>query len=495
MLVDSIFLDDIDKHAQLASVLSSGKPEVESDGRYSTVMLPLIVRGKTMGVLSLERIPEGFYYDQSDWEFLIHLSNRTASAIETARSHQRTSFQAEKLDLLYELGNTIAQHLSRNDLLDASVAGLSRLLDCAGAMYLDFQPPTRTLSVVQLYVAEDGMPPRSKMGDIIEMFDFGLLLAMLRISLLQIRRDDPAAIEDDLKFIELLGVDSAILAPLIAEDGALKGLMVAYENREERAFTNDEIALARSFTASVAVALRKAELFAAVQQLEQIKSEMIHMVSHDLRTPLSRILLSIRLMEKKDELEPDALNNLIDGVRTTTEQMQILLEDILSLEKIESEDGDGWKHFNLTDVLHKVTNTFADHVKLNQQEYVTELPKDNITALGSAIQIQQAFSNYISNAIKYTPKGGTVTVRAFAKESFLVFEVQDTGFGIPEVSHEKIFNRFYRAKAPGTETVSGTGLGLSLVKTVIERHGGEVWFESEAGVGSTFSCSVPIKVL
>jgi signal transduction histidine kinase len=495
LLSDTISLDHIDRFKQLATVFDTRKPEVRTDGPHSHVILPLVVRGQVNGAITLERIPEGFYYDQSDWEFLIHLANRTATAIQTGRAHQRTSYQAEKLDLLYELSSTIAQHLNREDLLDASVAAMGRLLDAEGALFLDFQPPTRTLSVTHVYVAEDSTPPALQLGDVIEMFDYALLLAMLRISMIQIRLDDPTITEEDHKFIELLGVKTVLLAPLIAEDGTLKGVIAVYENRAERAFTTDEIALIRSFVGSVGVALRKAELFAAVQQLEQIKSEMIHMVSHDLRTPLSRILLSTRVVERKGKITDPDLVSYVHDIQETTQHMQSLLEDILSLEKIESEDGHNWKHFDVSVTLRKVADVFSGHVKLHQQDYILDLPDDPITVLGSEIQIQQAFSNYISNAIKYTPDGGKIHVKAYTNDGFLTFEVTDNGYGIPRESQAKIFNRFYRAKSPGTETISGTGLGLSLVRTVIERHGGQVWFTSEMGKGSTFSCSLPIKVV
>lgn len=494
-LEEIIPLERLPYYEQLTVIIESQKPEVRTEGRYSHVMLPLIVRGKTAGVISLERIPEDFYYDQSDWEFLIHLANRTASAIQTARAHQRTSYQAEKLDLLYELSNTITQHLNREDLLDASVAAMARLLDASGALFLDFQSPTHTFAVKHLYISDDGLPPLLNEGDVIEMFDYSLLLAMLRISMLQIRVDDDAISEEDRSFIHTFGANALMLAPLIAEDGTLKGSIAVYENRKQRVFTTDEIALTRSFVGNVGVALRKAELFAAVQQLEQVKSEMIHMVSHDLRTPLSRILLSTRVVERKGKINDPVLETYVNDILDTTQHMQSLLEDILSLEKIESEEGHNWKHFDVTDVIQKVSDTFEGHIKLHQQQYTCTLPKDPITVLGSQVQIQQAFSNYISNAIKYTPDGGHIKIDARVEDGFLIFEVTDTGYGIAPENQERVFERFYRAKTPGTETISGTGLGLSLVKTVIERHGGRVWVVSQLGEGSTFGAALPVKII
>ena len=111
---------------------------------------------------------------------------------------------------------------------------------------------------------------------------------------------------------------------------------------------------------------------------------------------------------------------------------------------------------------------------------------------GSEIQLQQAYSNFIGNAVKYTPPEGDITVRAWVENSQFMFEVEDNGYGIPSDRQERIFERFYRAHAPGTEKITGTGLGLSLVKTVVERHGGEVWLQSEEGIGSIFGCALPL---
>ncbi|MFN8450861.1 MAG: ATP-binding protein [Anaerolineae bacterium] len=102
------------------------------------------------------------------------------------------------------------------------------------------------------------------------------------------------------------------------------------------------------------------------------------------------------------------------------------------------------------------------------------------------VLIREAIENLISNAIKYTPDGGRICVRAFIQDDQLHFNVEDNGIGIPKEHLPRIFETFYRAKQAGSEGIEGRGLGLSLVKTIIERHGGEVWIESEQGSGSRF---------
>lgn len=98
----------------------------------------------------------------------------------------------------------------------------------------------------------------------------------------------------------------------------------------------------------------------------------------------------------------------------------------------------------------------------------------------------------MGNAIKYTPDEGEIDVKTRVENTMFHFSVKDTGYGIPEDQQARLFERFYRAKSRATEHIDGTGLGLSLVKSVIERHGGHVWFESKPGVGSTFGFQVPL---
>lgn len=492
-LDEHIPLNELNNHDTLSQVFSESKTVVETESQYSFIMFPLVSRGMTRGVMSLDRVPEGFYYDQADWDFLQHLVDRTATALEIVRSYQRTRYQAQKLDALNELSVNIARHVEREDVLDTGVAGMANLVDASDVLYLDYQSPTRTLSVTTVYHHGDDGPLTVTSGHVFEMFNYPMLLAMLRFTLVQIRLNDKNTPPEDTAFIEEIGCQSALLTPLIGEDGNLRGVIAICEARYDRFFSTDEIALVRSFSVNIGVSLRKAELFNDVQKLEETKSEMIHMISHDLRTPLSRLNLGLTVYQRKNAPLLDRESAFVRDVQIVGQEMQSLLEDVLSLQQIESDSTAGWRHFELTDVLDRLAHTFTEHARLRQQQLIPELPTETITMLGSEIQIQQAISNYLSNAIKYTPDGGRITLRAYTNGSFLNIEVADSGYGIPEEAQAKIFSRFYRAQNPATEGISGTGLGLSLVKTVIERHGGKVWFTSKLGVGSTFSCSVPIK--
>jgi two-component system sensor histidine kinase ResE len=183
----------------------------------------------------------------------------------------------------------------------------------------------------------------------------------------------------------------------------------------------------------------------------------------------------------------------MENARRGTERMDSLLTDILNLEKIESQREAAWQDVQIVSILGDVVDSLRAQAEFKSQAYVTTLLEEDVIVKGSETQLKQAFTNFVGNAIKYTQEEGTVQIRSEIKDSRFYFEVEDNGYGIPEERQEHLFERFYRAHTPGTEHIEGTGLGLSLVKSVIERHGGEVWFSSEVDKGSTFGFWLPLS--
>src|SRR5258708_30335799 len=174
--------------------------------------------------------------------------------------------------------------------------------------------------------------------------------------------------------------------------------------------------------------------------------------------------------------------------------MNTVMEDLLTLERIESERQTAWKIFNLGGVVYDAVQAQRASAQLKQQILTLNfslLETDNLTLIGSITQVRQAVTNLISNGIKYTPDNGKIQVRLTRKDQRLTFEVEDNGYGISPDRQARLFQRFYRAREPQTDHIPGTGLGLSLVKTVVERHGGEGWVKSELNHRSTFPFSPP----
>ena len=231
-----------------------------------------------------------------------------------------------------------------------------------------------------------------------------------------------------------------------------------------------------------------------LKQLDRYKSQMLQMASHDLRTPLSVATGYVELLG--DELQPmtPVRSKILHGLESALQRMDALIMDLLDVERIES----GVDLVRVpTDIRGLVETTVQDLQEVaqrKQQQLTLDTPPAMPLILGDPARLKQMFANLVNNAIKYTPEGGQVWIRLKREPSEALFEVQDTGYGIPPAAQAKLFQRFFRAKVPGTEHITGTGLGLSLVKAVVEQHGGRIAVESVEKQGSTFRVWLPIAM-
>ncbi len=232
----------------------------------------------------------------------------------------------------------------------------------------------------------------------------------------------------------------------------------------------------------------------ALKDVSRLKTQMLELTSHDLNNPLSIVNGYAELM--LNEMDPAHPHyEYVADIARVAQRMQVLISQLLDLERIEAASRGGGVPFDPLPLIEEVRSDLEPAVALKRQTLITDLPPGPGPRLvGYATQVREAFKNLVENASKYTPEGGRITVRAAVDTAHRRFEfvVEDNGYGIPEALQPHLFERFYRARQPGAERITGTGLGLSLVKAVVERHGGEVWFHSAAGQGSTFGLWLPI---
>jgi two-component system phosphate regulon sensor histidine kinase PhoR len=253
------------------------------------------------------------------------------------------------------------------------------------------------------------------------------------------------------------------------------------------------VTLARDETGAVFGRVLVLKDISHLKRLDQFKSQMIQMASHDLRTPLGVASGYVELL--REELPPSSkYDTLLNGLEGALARMQILVVELLDLERVEAGIDQIQVSVDVGQLTAEAAANFADEARSKQQTLVLTLAEALPPVMGDPLRLKQALGNLISNAVKYTPEGGQIEVRAFHDDQQVTLEVQDTGYGIPAADQSKVFQRFYRAKVPGTENIAGTGLGLSLVKAVIEQHAGSITLESEEGRGSTFRVQLPMAV-
>lgn len=224
-------------------------------------------------------------------------------------------------------------------------------------------------------------------------------------------------------------------------------------------------------------------------ELNKLKTQMLRIASHDLKNPLARIIGFATLVEMDQNLTPEQAR-YVKFIRSGGDEMLHIIDDNLNLDRLRS----GKIFLEDVDFNRLVSEVCASHQPdtiQKQQELVLELPSEPVHVTVDRSYISQAVTNLVGNAIKYTPDNGKIMVRLIVEPKQTRFEVEDTGYGIPAESQEKLFTEFYRAKSRETAHIPGTGLGLSLVKSAIEAHGGKIDFKSVAGEGSTFYFTLP----
>jgi two-component system phosphate regulon sensor histidine kinase PhoR len=227
-----------------------------------------------------------------------------------------------------------------------------------------------------------------------------------------------------------------------------------------------------------------------VKRTEQVRRDFVANVSHELRTPLAAIKSLIETLEAGALDEPETAKDFLSRANQEVDRLVRLVEELLELSKIESGDVPLEREpVALADVIDGAVDRLlpqarARHVALSYE--ANDLP----VVLGDPDRLERVLANLLLNALKFTPEGGTIRVRAVAEDGSVAVSVADTGAGIAAEDVSRVFERFYKAdRARGS---GGTGLGLAIVKHMVEAHGGRVAVASEEGQGATFTFTIPI---
>ncbi len=230
-----------------------------------------------------------------------------------------------------------------------------------------------------------------------------------------------------------------------------------------------------------------------LKQMDEMKSDFVSTVSHDLRSPLTLMRGYATMLEMVGELN-DQQRTYLSKIVLGVENMSRLVNNLLDLGRIEAGVGLNREKVLVQDLLEKVVGALQLYARQKEISLQVSLAEDAPAIIeADPALLHQAVYNLVENAIKYTPQGGQVKVRAARRGEHLVFAVQDTGIGISLADQKRLFEKFFRSSQREARAQKGTGLGLAIVRSIAERHGGQVWVQSELGKGSTFFLSVPIR--
>lgn len=226
-----------------------------------------------------------------------------------------------------------------------------------------------------------------------------------------------------------------------------------------------------------------------LKKLDQIKTDFVHTISHDLRSPLTAILGYVELIERAGPVT-DMQRDFIRRVQVSVHNMTHLVDNLLDLGRIESGFDGGKEAVRLDQMIHYSAEGLKKLIIAKSQHLQIIIP-DNFPAIqANAVQMRQMVDHLLDNAIKYTPADGTIQVTGATEEGQVIIQFRDSGIGIPTMDLPYIFEKFYRASNASAE-IPGTGLGLAIVKSIVDNHGGRVWVESTVGKGSCFTIVLP----
>ncbi len=232
-----------------------------------------------------------------------------------------------------------------------------------------------------------------------------------------------------------------------------------------------------------------------LKKMDQLKSDFVSMVAHEIKSPLNSILMQLKvvldgLAGELTKKQTEILSRSADKITSLAD----LAAELLDLSKIESGlINQEREELNLTNLIAEQVQFYKGQADAKSIHLSKKSCPDEMFVMGNRTNIEEVLANLISNAIRYTPSSGKITVWCDKNEDFVNIHVADTGLGIPEEYKAQIFDRFFRVKNEKTRYINGTGLGLAIVKSIVESHNGTIQVTSQEGQGSHFTVSLPIS--
>lgn len=298
-----------------------------------------------------------------------------------------------------------------------------------------------------------------------------------------------AAGEPEADILRRIGASACLTVPLRARDQAV-GVLHLVSTHAHRAFHEPERDLALKLAYRAALTLEAAALYRAAQRATLLRDEIVSVVSHDLRNPLSAISMCSKVLIANPPDDPAARERLLDAIAEASHLAERLIRDLLDASMIAS----GQLRLTidrqlLWPIFDRARGMFDHAARERGVTLTVEAPAHNAELDVDAERLLQVLSNLVGNAIKFTEAGGHVKVTASLDDSRLRVEVRDTGIGITQADLAHVFDRYWHSRRKG-RTI-GSGLGLAIARGIVEAHGGTITAESEPGRGSTFLFVIP----
>ena len=460
----------------------------------SIIAVPMISRGRSIGVLELLNRQDGVPFDEEDEQLLKAFASNAAVSIENARLFTRTDqaleARVEELSMMQRVDRELNATLDYNRVMSLTLDWALRMTGAdVGfvAALVEMEDGGRGLRLL----ADKGYSeePSFSYEDVWSL-DQGIIGRTVRTRQPELVED----IEHDPDYV--IGVPDMVAqlaAPIRREEQVVGAITL--ESSRKGALDQEALEFVVRLADHAAIAIENARLFEQVRRANDAKTDFVSFVSHELKQPMTSMKGYLDLLDKGVAGEMnDAQREFLKTVQSNVERMDMLVRSLLDISRIES----GrirlrLKDISIESVIEEALQTIRGQIKSKQQTLDLEVSPNLPLVRGDEGRLVQVLTNLVSNAYKYTPEGGRITVRVRKQvDEFVLCSVTDTGIGMSPEDQSSLFTKYFRSADPAVRSESGTGLGLVITKSLVELQGGEIWVESEVGEGSVFAFTIPV---
>lgn len=460
--------------------------ETTGQTTVSIMGVPLEIGGRVIGVLQALNKREG-RFDDEDVETLLMFASQAAAAIENTRLIEEQRQRLTEVLLLQDVLLTLGRFIRMDQLLEQLLVLLEEWLGYQNCAVLTYDRERNRLSVT----AFRGFHSEKMHNRIVPVTD-DTVSGKVALRFRPVRVDDLTRTNDFSPLLE--DTRSALSVPMVCgEEIDLVGV-ISLESPDLHAFSERDVRILSTIGAQAAIGIRQAELYEASRRANRLKQEFITTMSHELRTPMT-VLIGYCDMLAKESLGPmnEAQLSALKVIRDRSELLLRLLNDVLDFSKIAAgnlELSPGL--VNLARSVEAAVAKYSVYAERKRQTISVDIPRACQYVTADDHRLQQILGHLIENAIKFSPEGRAVVVRAGLYDSdYVRVDVVDQGIGIRPEDVEIIFEDFRQLDNSFTREYGGAGMGLAVSKHLIELQGGLIWVESEFGKGSTFSIILP----
>jgi len=467
----------------------------------SIIAVPMISRGNVIGVIELLNRRDGGPFDEDDERLLTAFAANAAISIENARlftqTDQALAARVEELSMMQRIDRELNATLDYDRVISLTVDWALRMTGADAGLVAAIAETEEGMRGLRFLVGR-GYPQELLAAHEEEFWPLeqGIIGRVVRTGKPELVDD----VRNDADYVVVVpDMVSQLTVPIRREEEIIG--VIALESSQYGRLNQESLEFVIRLADHAAIAIENARLFREVRRANDAKTEFISFVSHELKQPMTSIKGYADLLAKGAVGELNEVQHgFLETIRANIDRMNTMVSDLLDISRIES----GrlrltFESVSIEQVIEEVARATRRQIDAKQQTLEVQVQPDLPPVRGDRGRLVQILTNLVSNAYKYTPEGGHITVcarkwahvtDAVERNGFVLCSVTDTGIGIAPEDQARLFTKYFRSDDPAVRSVAGTGLGLVITKSLVELHGGEIWVESEPGKGSTFSFTI-----